>query len=192
MILLKQPSIVINTEDVPGGWYYMWKTLKSPKGCDLEIFVRDCVREIKAAKDGQIENLIFNCHGLSGRFYFAGLDYPPMDVNKVHYFRPLNGMVKRIIIIACLVSAESENTPYSGHSGNRFCTRLAQTVGCSVVAADSEQQTNEEFGRGWYPFGCIDDFEGNVTEYFPDGKRKTIVSIPWYSVQNDVEFFRQA
>jgi hypothetical protein len=78
------------------------------------------------------------------------------------------GRVARIWLVACQMAA----TPGARH----FCTRLAAVTGAEVISATADQRATVfdrsfEIGRGFLmPPGVIDDFEGVIWRFLPDGR----------------------
>jgi hypothetical protein len=81
------------------------------------------------------------------------------------------GRVARIWLVACQMAATA--------GARHFCARLAAVTGAEVIAATADQRATVfdrrfEFGRGFLmPPGMIDDFEGVVWRFLPDGRSES-------------------
>lgn len=174
MIKMQDPSLAINSHDVPGPNYKMWRTLNSPKGMTAEEAVHFIIRVNRLALEfegTQVQNVVINCHGLDGggRLYVGGLGYIGIDIDTVGSFSLLKGRnLGTIWLVACQAAA--------GADGKQLCQALATNSGCQVVASDDDQDTGI-----WGSFrivtaadGLIDEFEGTVFSFAPMGGIRAI------------------
>ena len=113
---------------------------------------------------------MINCHGLPG---WVGIG---QGFNSTHLgmFHAWNGYVENIWFVACLVAkipnaTEQKNydktyTGFGVSDGNIFCSTLAKTVGCYVVAPTEEQRN-----KGGYDLYQLPAYEGLLRCYNPQG-----------------------
>ena len=98
MIMMEHPSISINSHDVPGPNYKMWRTIVAPESTEATDVVRMIERhnvEAVSAKKSPLRNIIINCHGLEGggRLSIGGEGHVGIHQGNVGMFaslRPLN------------------------------------------------------------------------------------------------------
>lgn len=179
MIKLRQPSLVLHSCDVPGYKYQMWKTWKMPRGASASDVVYWINWGIDNSPELELHNVVINCHGSPGGLHVGGCDDSKKKITggKAIYAGDLGvfkgvrrGSLGTIYIVAC------EVTKSVGESkiGPNFCSQLAINAGCFVVAADKIQSVDFWYQVFHHPYGSIDDYEGNVTEFGPSGG-----SQPW-------------
>lgn len=169
MIFMKQPSLVINSHDVPGPTYKMFETWKAPKGVtaiDVVNKIYDASINAYLKKGSSLQNVIINSHGYPGGLSVGGRGNT-IKVGDLTTFAILRRYadsghtVGTIWIVACNAA--------KGSDGKTFCSMLAMMSGCKVVAADKSQYV-EFFGSGLVKFGLgIDEYEGNVFLFYPTG-----------------------
>jgi hypothetical protein len=169
MIMMEQPSISINSHDVPGPNYKMWRTIVAPESTDATAVVRMIERhnvEAVSAKKSPLRNIIINCHGLEGggRLSVGGEGHVGIHQGNVGMFaslRPLN--VGTIWLVACQAAA--------GPNGMSLCRAMAQNAGTIVIAGDEDQELGVWGTYRYYVglSGQIDDYEGTVYAFWPNG-----------------------
>jgi len=168
MIKMQQPSISINSHDVPGPHYRMWKTIEASEGTTAS----DVARMIESAnisallnKDAPLLNIILNCHGSPGRLAIGGSGKPGIDKENVGVF----GFLKHynlgtIWLVACRAALDP--------AGQGFCQSLAQVTKTTVIASDDYQSVG---AWGTYRIvigglsGHIDEYEGTVYGFTGSG-----------------------
>jgi hypothetical protein len=127
--------------------------------------------------DKHLHNAVLHFHGKPGEIligeaapevFQVGKQWTPaqyitIDFNNVDVFRGLHGKNIGTIWLHCCSVA-------GGWKGKYFCKKMAESSGCKVVAAEVEQE------RWWaalnvmfMPKGSIDDFEGQVYLFYPNG-----------------------
>jgi hypothetical protein len=170
MITLEQPSMALNGEDISWSKILMERCWNVPLSETRQSIIDWVLTIAKSNKGGKIKNLVINCHGLPG---WVGIG---QGFNKTHLpmFSAWNGYVQNIWFVACLVARIPDatmqadlNKNYAGYGpsdGNIFCSTLAKTVGCYVVASTEEQRN-----KGGYSFGQLPAFEGLLMCYNPNG-----------------------
>lgn len=161
MIRMQSPSISLNSVDVPGPHYKMWKTVTVEKS----MAVSDLVSSIKHYDNQAFEtlrNIVLNCHGTCGGGNLAlgqGIDNTNVSLFKA--LKPHN--LGTIWVIACQAAM--------GVDGRSLCSNLAKSAGTVVIAGDSNQKVGAYDSLRYYvgPAGQIDDYEGTVYAFWPDG-----------------------
>lgn len=156
MIRLKQPALVLHSHDVPGYKHQMHITWNLPKGATAH----DVVSRILDAQDysPDLQNVVINAHGASGRFFAGGLGRRSIKRGNVDLFGMLrNKITCTIWILACQVA--------KGSKGGDFCAAMARAVDCNVIASTIDQFAE----RISYPFGYIDYYEAPVFRWNPAG-----------------------
>ena len=180
MLMMKSPSFVLNSCDVPGHLYRMWWTV-SPN--QQGFTVHSLVNEITSAdnmakkfKNSPLANVVINCHGNhQGGLAIGGLTAEHLDIKNVASLSLLAGRnIGTIWLVACGAA--------QGPLGIGFCQTLAILSGCQVVASDA----NQEVGA-WDTYRLvvgldnqIDEFEGQVYSFTPRGSMSVI------NPQNDI------
>ncbi len=186
MIKLDQPSLAINTFNVPGPEYRMDQTVKLTKYADATVVVHQIQLAITNSPQSYLKNVVINSHGGPGYLYvgetkvkhvdaagqrhqFPKCLFKPKDrfykgigVEDVGLFGLVKGCIGTIWLIGCQVAGESIY-----RTGRTFCPQLAMTVGCNVLAANVYQSVN----RPHLPKNCIDDYEGTAYMWDPSGVR---------------------
>lgn len=186
MIEMAQPSLVLHSHDVPGYKYKMWATWDVPKTLPTASIVDWIASAVDQSSEMALKNVILNSHGLPGEIYM-GNGGKPIDEKAISAdtaFKKLRSKsIGTIWIVACLVGSKPfrDSEPpcrMYPNDGPSFCSKLATIVGCDVIASDASQTVSPGFEfYARLPFtgtGMIDDYEGNVTRYGPDGSRKRI------------------
>ncbi len=106
-----------------------------------------------------IKNLILNCHGSPGHLSL-GQGIGQADI---YVFRGIGSLVEKIWIRACCVAGRNDQNQ---RLGNDFCSGLARSARCYVVASTELQI---EYTHRFLPYGQLDSFEGLVLTYGPNG-----------------------
>ncbi len=172
MLMLKSPSLAINSHDAPWPRFRMWETVDAARGMNAPEAVNQIIRVNRLAleyEQTQLLNVVINCHGADygGALYIGGEDSPGdrINISAVNAFALLK---KRNIGTIWLVACQAAY----GNMGKQLCQSLAVTSGCQVVASDEDQDTGvwggarilQAGGRGQ-----IDEFEGDVYAFRADG-----------------------
>ena len=123
-----------------------------------------------------LRNIILNCHGFSAGLHIGGVahsdDAPggpkklgmyASDLAVFHGLKPLN--IGTIWLVSCNIAR-----------GQNFCRTLANVTGTQVVASDGPQELTT-----WQAIKLvaamrfnIDDYEGSVFAFTPDGAMRKI------------------
>jgi hypothetical protein len=170
MIMMKSPSLAINSCDVPGLKYKMWRTIDAKPGMTANVLVH----EIVAANDIALKlqhspllNVVINCHADHvGRLAIGGegKTVPHLDILSVGVFGLLAGRnIGTIWLVACGAA--------DGDKGRVFCKTLALVSGCQVVASDEDQEVGywDSYRLFVGLHNQIDEFEGRVYSFTPRG-----------------------
>jgi hypothetical protein len=128
-------------------------------------------RQSPRAPGGKLGSLVINCHGYevkSGGGYGLQLG---AGIQRRHtaLFRGLKGLLSEIHIVACKAAQISDPGTSGDGDGNLFCCEIAKNAGVNVYASTA-MQTPGLWNDLWgIPYGKIDDYEGDVYRWRPDG-----------------------
>lgn len=167
MIPIPQPALALNSGDFPTASHYTMAQ---------DVVVRRIIRpehivdmvNAAATRASGLRAVIVNAHGMAGPDGVAlgtGL-----HLGNVHLWGAVHGLIDRIWLCACQVADTLD--------GQRFCQALAAVTGAEVVASSDPQSVggpDREFAFDWnwrlarIPPMQIDDFEGRVMLWSPDG-----------------------
>jgi hypothetical protein len=177
MIEIPQPSIALNSHDVPGTKYEMWETWQVPASTDADWIVGfSSILATGTAEGGGVKCLVINCHGNYGKgTKKSGKDKliatggfglsigTGINLSNAELFSQLRGQVKCIIIVACGASYVTKKG-LSG-DGELLCSKIAKAAGAYVVAPRTLQIAT----CIKLPKNHIDNFEGEVVRFNPAG-----------------------
>jgi len=145
----------------------MKTTWNMPKGASSSDIVYWISYVVDRSTDLWLRNVVINCHGGPGELYVGGENSPPITLKDLGLFAKLRTKdIGAIWMVGCLVA--------TGGNGQHFCSQLAITLGCDVVAANDEQFVERRYMRGNCPFGTIDDFEGTAYRFSPSGSKEVL------------------
>src|SRR5690242_10968938 len=108
MILIPQPSMALNADDVPGAKVQMWNSWTVPSTDQPGHILAWVSRVADQAPDGYLRALVLNCHGFYGQDDFGrevggfglklgtGIRRPDAPL-----FAQLRKKVRAIVITAC-------------------------------------------------------------------------------------------
>jgi hypothetical protein len=169
---MKEPSLVINSNDVPGPLYKMWQTVDADPGAtvnSLVSYISDAQRVSLENFGYRLVNIVINSHGGPGALYLGGLDYSAIHKEDLPYLAPLKRPTSSgtIWVVACEIAADP--------AGKDFCQLLAMTTGYQVVAGTVDQEVG--FWDGYkmlYIKNAIDEFEGDVFGFYASGSYRQI------------------
>jgi len=174
VIMMQQPALAINSDDVPGPKYIMWQTKSAPRGVEAGWTVSQILasnREALYYHRSQLLNVVINCHGSDGSLAIGGRGAGGGHINSsnVGAFVSLKGLnIGTMWLVACEAA--------KGPAGKAFCQTLSTLSGCQVVAADEEQDVG--FWGGYRLLaglhGQIDEFEGTVYRFTVVGGMQAI------------------
>ncbi len=177
MIEIPQPSIALNSHDVPGTTYEMWETWKVPANTSPE-WIPSMISILSTGAEEDIKCLIINCHGeyskgvnskgkkrliSTGGF---GLSIGQgINQGDARHFGQIKGLVKCIIITACGAAYNTYTGGSSDGYGSLLCAEIARESGAYVIAPTIMQAP----AHYKLPKNHIDNFEGLVAKYNPSG-----------------------
>lgn len=165
MFEIPQPSMALNSHDVPAPDYRMWNTYKVAKDTSPGHMLGWTSAVARGAAGG-LRCLVINSHGSPGRLHIG----TGIDRSQANTFRLLKGMVNTIFIVACEIAAIGGKGCLDG---NMMCGAIAQASGATVFCSTALQST----GLYTYlslPIGTIDEYEGTVLQYNRDGSNKVV------------------
>ena len=168
MIMMEQPSLSLNSHDVPGPHYKMWRTVSMPKGISPTQVVQEIANtQTMAMGFGlRLANVVINCHGYTGGqgLSTGGHGQPGFTAANVNLFGALAGMnIAPIWLVAC----QAARPP----AGIAFCQALANAAKTVVIAGEDNQRLTLYQNYRYYLglSGQIDDYEGTVYIFYPNG-----------------------
>lgn len=172
MIRMEQPSFCFNSCDVGEPHYKMWKTIVGPEGMtssQLAAQIFTAHLQARGSEGSSLLNVILNTHGFAGGLNIGGLTRSAMykaDLAPFGILKPLN--IGPIWIVSCGAARDT--------TGKSFCQTLATTAGTQVIASDASQIVTNTQGIGLFlAFRWnIDDFEGTVYAFTPDGGMRIV------------------
>jgi hypothetical protein len=174
MIRMQEPSLCINSHDVPGPRYKMWRTVELAAGHGIREVISEIIHANtqSAASGGRgLRNIVINCHGYPGGLWVGGeadLDHKINRENVLLFeaVRRLN--VGPIWLVACRAAR--------GADGIDFCKKLAAAASTLVIASDDYQDVGVWGTVRYYTTpvsGLIDEFEGTVHIFKANGSYST-------------------
>jgi hypothetical protein len=169
MYRISQPALSLNdtrTESI----FPQWATEIIQPMATRESVIQRVVSAARRAPGGKITNVIVHCHGGPG-FLQMGQGFSPQHAQ---LFTPWRGLVGKIWIHACRVA--------SGKLGDEMCRAIARTTACTLLASTYRQfnvvgSVNGRVHR--YPQGVLDEFEGDVKYFGPDG---SLIGVKHYAI----------
>ena len=176
MIEIPQPSIALNSHDVPGTKYEMWETWNVPASASVDWIVSFCSILATGAGEGGVKCLVINCHGdydkgtkKSGKEKlietggFGLLLGQGITLSNANLFSQLRGKVKCIVLVACGAAYVTKKGMHG--DGELLCSEIAKASGAYVVAPKTLQI--ETYIK--LPKNHIDNFEGEILRFNPSG-----------------------
>jgi hypothetical protein len=142
-----------------------------PRGASANDVVYWINYAINESPEGYLNNVVINCHGSPGGLWIGGCGDGGSAIwaGDAAVFKGIRrGSLGTIYIVACEVAKNSGTASL----GSNFCSQLAMNAGAFVVAADEIQSVDIWFEYFSHPYGAIDDYEGNVTEFSPSGSQR--------------------
>jgi hypothetical protein len=167
MIMMEQPSFCVNSVDVPGPHYAMWRTVEAAEGTTSAQLVAQIIAMntvALATENSPLRNIIINCHAYPGGLLIGGQGHSSVNIDNVGDFQALHNLnVGTIWLVACRAAF--------GDDGLRFCQALANAAGTQVIASDDYQSVTFVQTIRYYtaPSGQIDDYEGTVYSFTVTG-----------------------
>lgn len=182
-IRMAQPSLLLNSyafQDFGTCGMHMETTWNCPRNATPSNLVSWIIDAWRKTPNGHLHNVVLNFHGKPGRVYvgesqpesgfgttsFRETQYNLMTAKDSTLFSRLYHMsIGTIWFHSCALAGDV--------SGQWLCRGIAMAAGCNVVAAAEDQE--EYWGPlGWLLLkdGTIDDYEGTVYLWTPDGERR--------------------
>jgi hypothetical protein len=188
MIRLEKQALAINAADVPGPDYRMDQSVKLSKAA-IPVDVSNCISSALAnISEGKLENLVINTHGSPGVIHLSSYEVLDFDSNNepqkakiaqyigihnIFIFNPFKGKIGTIWLTGCQIG-----------SGEAFCSKLAMTAGCDVVAANVYQYVNTGLYMRLFPHNCIDDYEGVAYRWDSTGNKTVFSRKDWLGLDD--------
>lgn len=158
MYRLERPSMALN-DPRNHKRFQLWNTWDVRQN-ETRRHMAEWVAEVaRGASGGRLKHLVLNCHGAPG-YLELGEGIRNQDVSA---FASWRGLIEKIWIPACRVALIP--TTAGQADGNVFCSNLAKTVGCYVVASTETQCSLP----GNIPADMMPSFEGLILSYGPGG-----------------------
>ena len=175
MIKVEQPSLAVNDIALLKYTYRMQFSIIASRTDTPDFIVSRVLNVARMTTGKKLRFLIINCHGFYGKApgstvekggfgLHLGTGVQRRDIPK---FQALRGFVDNIWITACGTARQTNAGPVgerSGGDGLMFCSEMARASGAYVVAATTLQDIQPNV-----PFGHVDDFEGVVLQFGPNG-----------------------
>jgi len=163
---IPQPSMALNSHNVPPPDFRMWNTRKVTSDVPPSDLMSNIASVADSAKDNYLRCVVFNSHGSAG-YLAIGTGIQKHDA---HVFSALTGKVRTIVITACDVGAIV--SPWE--DGNLFCCAIAKSAATYVFASTALQVPGGFYTRFGLPVNMIDEFEGDVFRWSPDGSCRQV------------------
>ena len=167
MFEIPQPSMVLNSHDVPPPDYKMWNSYKVAEDTSPEHMIGWTATVAKGARGG-LRCLIINSHAVPGEIQIG----TGITLDDAPVFRSLKGLVNTIFIVACEVA----QTGSGGRlDGNLMCGAIAKAAGATVFCSTALQSTYI-FAAFGIADGLIDEYEGTILKYSSNGSNKAVTN----------------
>lgn len=163
MFHLPQPSMALNSHDVPPPDYHMFNTYKVSAETSPQHMLGWAAR-VATDVGGGLRCLVINSHGSPGKLHIG------TGIRDAWPFGALSGKVTAIFIVACQIVDFGGGT---FDDGNLFCGAVAKASGATVFCSTALQTTGAYWLIG-LPFGAIDEYEGTVYRYKSDGSNEEV------------------
>ena len=170
MMEIPQPAMVLNSHDVPGAEYKMTNTWKVPENTTPQHMLGWCAqvfKDFKTKHPNSTTTLIINCHGdvtAGNRGGYGLLIGTGIKLGTVSEFEKIAPHCDQIIITAC--QAARITSAGGDGDGNLLMSGIAKAAQAYVTCSTADQTIA---WTPWLPFGYIDDWEGTVLTYGPEG-----------------------
>jgi hypothetical protein len=164
VIIIRQPAIAINDRR-DNCLANMSINYLVERHFSRETIVEDVVRLARSTRTGRVIDMVICCHGNPGVLYLG----EGFNTSQTTLFARWRGLVDRIYIRACNL-AEIRQTGQNQGDGNRFCISMARSVACTIIASTELQLTRTSTYAGGLPYGLLDNYEGLVMWYGPQGQ----------------------
>lgn len=172
MIKIPGPCMVMNAHNVPYPWYRhtnTWNVAKDVTAQGLLGWAAKVFQGFKDKEPGQRATLVMNCHGFyrgENGGYGLGMGRG-VRASDIVQFEKIAPYVDDIVIVACGAAAGGDGI--SCDSRVFDLGKVAATAKATVTGATSEQWWEGNYSATYLPVGYIDNWEGKVLKYGPDG-----------------------
>jgi len=167
MFEIPQPSMALNSYNVPPPDYPMWNTRKVDAGVRASDLINNVAAIADTAQGGSLRCVVFNCHGNAGVMSIGS----GIGRGETPLFTALAGKVHTIMIVACDVAEIAEANTWK--DGNLFCGEIARYANAFVFASTALQSTYAYTLIG-LPVNMVDEYEGSVYRYNPNGSNRLV------------------
>lgn len=172
MIKIPSPCMIMNAHNVPRPWYQhtnTWNVGKDVTAQGLLGWAAKVLKGFKSDFPNQRATLVMNCHGFyrgeSGGYGLGmGRGVRAADIVQFDQIAPY---VDDIIIVACGAAAGGDGISCDARVFE--LGKVAKTAQATVTGATSEQWWEGNYSAGFLPVGYIDEWEGKVLKYGPNG-----------------------
>jgi hypothetical protein len=158
MVKVPSPHYALNSHNVPGRRYVMDGSWLVPANTPLDD-ITDTIVRVADGRNTKLATVVINCHGVPGTLKIG----QGCNLGDIEKFSNWKGKVERIWLIACRVS--------QGPDGYAFCRAMAVKSGAYVTGSVDLQYDDAwgVWGSSHLPSGYVDDWEGTVHRFDPDG-----------------------
>lgn len=167
MFEIPQPSMALNSHNVPPPDYLMWNTRKVGDNVRAADLITNIGSVADTAKDNRLRCIIFNSHGHPGGIGLGS----GIGRGETPLFTALENKVHTIVIVACQVAQITAAN--SWQDGNLFCGEIAKYAKAYVFASTALQSTYAYYILG-LPVNCVDEFEGDIYRWDPSGSSRQV------------------
>lgn len=167
MFEIPQPSMALNSHDVPPPDYMMWNTYKVSASTSVENMIGWSATVAKGVSGG-LKCLIINCHGSPGRLHIG----TGISLRDAPVFGALKGRVNTIFIVACQIAQTGSG---GALDGNLMCGAIAKAAGATVFCSTALQTTGLFTVIGLQD-GTIDEYEGTILKYNSSGSNAPVTN----------------
>ena len=170
MIRLDKYSLALNAVKVPGPNYRMDETVKMTDSTTVYDVINHILTAVSnTGSELKLKNVVINCHGSPGVIYLGEKTF--IRTEHVGLFNMVKSYIGTIWLTGCQIG-----------SGANFCSQLAITTKCNVVAADVLQYINPGYYLRLFPKNCIDEYEGTAYKWDANGKKSVFSRREWYEL----------
>jgi hypothetical protein len=180
MFAIEQPSMALNDTNLDVVVRMeITKTIQPTEG--ISQILSHVVNAAKGVPGGKLKNLILNCHGDPGELHM-GSGITRQLTDRFAMLAPDGKpLVETIYLRSCKV-ARIDGGGGSSSDGNLFCSAIAKSAKCVVVASTATQTTGYRNSyAGALPQNMLDIYEGTTLHYGPEGNVLKSATNPMWS-----------
>jgi ribosomal protein L35AE/L33A len=167
MFDIPQPSMALNSHNVPPPDYRMWNTRKVDSNVRASDLISNIASVADSATGGYLRCLVINCHGNAGILSLG----TGIGRGETPLFTALAGKVHTIMIVACDVAQIGQANTWK--DGNLFCGEIAKNSGAYVFASTA-LQSPYLYSLIGLPVNQVDEYEGAVYRYDPSFSNRQV------------------